>query len=224
MYIMKILPILFEQDLGNVNTKLDYYIKHPDRVKDDTNQERLAFCVFFVYPLFSNKFNIPTTVAPLSIFSESLGLTTSDMDLYVNYLATLDDLKNNLAVGLNYDFIPKNWSIRLFVPVESYPHFVDSLGKIFKLGALIFLSQLNQELIDNLKKQSCKYISLLGRHIMTRKEVEIIEIEKIRDIIFNNPDCQFVLNTEIQELVDAVDQQDNVQICQDKSYWESRLY
>jgi hypothetical protein len=220
---MKILPILFEQNVNTVNLKLDYYTKKQEKIMEETSQDVLAFSIFFVYPNFSNLFNIPTTISPLSVFSESYGLLTSKLNIYINYLATKEDLMDNVARGNKYDFVPATWNIRIYLPIDIMQHFLDSLGKVFKVGALVFLSELKQETIDGLKKSGCKNISLLGRHIMHQKDVDNLEISTIIDIITTNQDCEFIINTEIQEIIDKIKDLPNVQICINQGYWADKI-
>ena len=157
------------------------------------------------------------------MFSESYGLLEHKLNLYINYLAKLEDLLENIPVGYKYDFIPANWHINLYLPIDSYNHYKETLGKIFKLGALIFISELNQAKIDELKKLGCREFSLLGRHILHQKEVEESEIDQIVKTIQYNKDCQFILNTELEPLINQVQNLDNLQLCVNNSYWDDKL-
>lgn len=220
---MKVLPVILEQNINTVVNKLDLLIQKPDFILNSTNQEVLSLGVYFVYPSFSTLYNIPTSISPVSMFSEAYGLLNNKLNLYINYLATVEDLKDAIPVGYKYDFVPNNWSIKLYVPFAVYNIFKETLGKVFKMGAIVFLSELNQGRIDELKQTGCKSFSLLGRHILHQQDVNKEESNNIVEIIKNNSDCEFILNTEIQYLIDSVSDLANVQICLDKSFWEDKL-
>jgi hypothetical protein len=178
---MKVLPVILEQNINTVVNKLDLLIQKPDFILNSTNQEVLSLGVYFVYPSFSTLYNIPTSISPVSMFSEAYGLLSSKLNLNINYLATLEDLKDAIPVGYKYDFIPSNWSINLFVPFTVYNIFKETLGKVFKMGAIVFLSELNQSRIDELKQTGCKSFSLLGRHILHQIDVNEEECNSIVD-------------------------------------------
>lgn len=220
---MKILPVIFDQDLQIVNKKINYYIHKTQNALQTTNQDNLSLSIYFVYPNFSKDYNIANTISPINLLSEAVWLFPKKMNLYINYLATTDDLKDTIPVGYKYDFLPLRWIFFLYIPFDNLNQFQGTLGKIFRMGALFFLTELSQEKIDQVKSSGCKHFSLLGRHIMHQAEISEEEILKIINIVSSNKDCDFIVNTESKNLIEGLKELNNVQICLDKSYWQEKI-
>jgi hypothetical protein len=220
---MKVLPVLLEQNINTVIDKLDYIKDKRQAILEETNQENMGLGIYSVYPNFSSLYGVPTTVSPISVFSESYGLFDQPMDIYMNYLATYEDLKEAIPAGNNYDAVPKNWNISLYLPISGYTHFVHSLGKIFKMGVIIFISELSQAKLDEFKQAGCRNFSLLGRHVLHQSEIGEDDVEQLTNIIKNNTDCSFILNTEVEALINNVGNMNNVQICLNKGFWDEKL-
>ena len=220
---MKILPVIFDQNLQIVNKKINYYNHKTQSVLQTTNQENLSLSIYFVYPNFSKEYNIANTISPINLLSEAFWLFPKKMNLYINYLSTAEDLKDTIPVGYKYDFLPLRWTFFLYIPFENLSQFQGTLGKIFRIGALFFLTELSQEKINQIKDSGCKNFSLLGRHILHQGEINDEEISKIIDIVTFNQDCQFIVNTESKSLIEGLKKLNNIQICLDKSYWQEKI-
>jgi hypothetical protein len=219
---MKLLPSLLEQNVEKITAKMNYLKNNLESVLKETNQPSLSLSVNFIYPIYASEHNLPMTISPLLTITEASNLKEYPLTVHANYLVTAQELTEAIPIGSSR-LVPPGWTMNLYLPTDIYAHFTQSLGKIVKLGAIVFLSKLNQEIIDSLKKEGCMRFSLYGRHLLNHTEVEEVEINTIDNIIKNNLDCEFVLSTEIQELINLVKEYPNVQLCVDQSYWNSKL-
>ncbi len=219
---MKLLPSLLEQNVEIITAKINFLQKNLEAVLLETNQPSLALSVNFIYPIYASEHNLPMTISPIVTVTEANNLTSYPLTVHANYLVTTNELIAAIPVG-NISFLPPAWNMNIYLPVDVYPHFTQSLGKVVKLGVIIFLSTLNQDLIDELNQEGCKRFSLYGRHLLNHVEVEDFEITNIENIIKNNQDSEFILSTEIEELINLVKDCNNVQICVDTSFWSNKL-
>lgn len=220
---MKLLPILIEQSITHAISKLNYFIQNQLQVIQDTNQDLLSFVVYIVGPSFSSINNVPTTISLSSLFAESSTLINQKVNVYINYLATSDDMLINVPETMNYSFLPENWNVFMYVPLDVLDEFRTNTDRIDNLGGLIYLRELNQSVLDSFVLKGFKNFSLLGRHIIKPGEVTEAEISNIINIINNNEDCNFVVNSEMDEVVTKIQDLPNVQICQNNTYWSSKI-
>jgi hypothetical protein len=219
---MKLLPSLLEQNVEKITAKINYLKNNLESVLKETNQPSLALSVNFIYPIYASEHNLPMTISPFLTITEANNLKSYPLTVHANYLVTAQELTEAIPIG-NSNIVPPGWTMNLYLPTDIYAHFTQSLGKVVKLGAIIFLSKLNQTLIDSLKKEGCYRFSLYGRHLLNHTDVEEVEISNIDSIIKNNPDCEFVLSTELTELIELIQDYPNVQLCVDQSYWSSKF-
>lgn len=219
---MKLLPSLLEQSVDQIDKKLKYLQLNKDLVCKVTNQTVLSLCVNFIYPLHSMKYNLPLTISPLLTIGEAKDLSQFSLGIHANYLITKEELTNDIPLG-NLDFVPEIWNINIYLPLEVYPHFTNSLGKIVKLGTLVFLSELDQSLIDGQKQLGCFKFSFYGRHLLDRADFTQEDFEKIISIVKLNQDCEFIIATDNSDLIIALDNYNNVQISENKRFWEGKI-
>jgi hypothetical protein len=220
---MKLLPIIMEQSIDRVSEKLSFFIKNQSNTIQETKQDILSFGVYVVCPSFSSIHNVPSTISLSSIFGESGTLTQSSLNLYINYLATGEDLLTNVPETMNYEFLPKVWNVKMYVPIDVLSIFKLKTDRIDNLGGLIYLRELNQETINNFKNSGCHDFSLLGRHIILPGEVTDLEVDNIVKIITDNTDCNFIVNSEMEEVVSKIQGLEHVQICVNKVFWSNKL-
>ncbi len=212
-----------EQSIANVTTKLSYFIQDQATAIQNTNQNQLSFGVYIVCPSFSSINNVPTTISLSSLFAESGSLTNDNVNVYINYLATSEDLLVNVPETSNYSFLPASWNVFMYVPLDVLDMFKLQTDRVDNLGGLIYLRDLDQLILDGFKAKGVKNFSLLGRHIIKPGLVTAIEITSIIDIITNNPDCNFIVNSEMESVVSKIQDLEHVQICLDKAYWQSKI-
>jgi hypothetical protein len=220
---MKLLPIIMEQSIDRVSEKLSFFIKNQSTTVQETKQDILSFGVYVVCPSFSSIYNVPSTISLSSIFGESQSLLQDKVNLYINYLATGEDLMSNVPETMNYEFLPANWNVKMYVPIDVLGKFKLETDKVDNLGGLIYLRELNQETITNFKASGCHDFSLLGRHIILPGEVTDLEINNIVKIITDNTDCNFIVNSEMDIVVSQIEHLNHVQICVNKAFWLNKL-
>jgi hypothetical protein len=212
-----------EQSISNVTQMLSFFVKNQTKVIQDTNQDLLSFGVYIVCPSFSSINNVPSTISLSSLFAESSTLVDNNVNVYINYLATGEDLMINVPETMNYSFLPTNWNVFMYVPIDVLNVFKLKSDRIDNLGGLIYLRELNQETINNFKSTGITNFSLLGRHIIKPGEVTITEVNNIIDIISNNSDCKFIVNSEMESVVSKIQDLGHVQICVNKTFWADKL-
>jgi hypothetical protein len=220
---MKLLPIIMEQSIETVAQKLSYFIKNQSNTIQETKQDILSFGVYVVCPSFSSIYHVPSTISLSSIFGESQSLTQDKVNLYINYLATGEDLMSNVPETMNYEFLPSSWNVKMYVPIDVLGIFKLKTDKVDNLGGLIYLRELNQETINNFKASGCNDFSLLGRHIILPGEVTDLEINNIVKVITDNADCNFIVNSEMEVVVSQIQNLSHVQICVNKAFWSNKL-
>jgi hypothetical protein len=212
-----------EQSIDRVSEKLSFFIKNQSTTVQETKQDILSFGVYVVCPSFSSIYNVPSTISLSSIFGESQSLLQDKVNLYINYLATGEDLMSNVPETMNYEFLPASWNVKMYVPIDVLGKFKLETDKVDNLGGLIYLRELNQETINNFKASGCYDFSLLGRHIILPGEVTDLEVNNIVKIITDNTDCNFIVNSEMETVVNQIKDLDHVQICLNKAFWSNKL-
>ncbi|MGL4759060.1 MAG: hypothetical protein ACRCXZ_07000, partial [Patescibacteria group bacterium] len=212
-----------EQSVDTLKAKFDYLSKNEDSVIEETKQDGLGICVSFIYPNYAMEYSLPLTISPMLSVGEAGELINYPLIVHANYLIKAEELMAALPSGTNLSFVPPAWNATMYLPMDVYSHFVNTLGKMVKLGTLVFLSELDQTLIENQKKLGCYRYSFYGRHLLTKDGVTTDEYSKIIEIIKNNPDCEFVFSTDDKNLIAELGSVNNVQISVNQTFWGDKL-
>jgi hypothetical protein len=187
---MNQIPLIFDQDIKAACRKISYL----------KTKNKNVFSIGAVFPHFSSKYDIPTTISPLSFidkfveeFGETDGLDEKEIELHLLCFNTEDDLDLFKASPDSYIYkmIPKNWKIHTYAKTYDGIDGIKTPSNIIT-GCHIPYSEFCQDTLDALKVTGSKDFYLFDDLLSVDKKEW--NFDTIKKLITSNSDTNFLVS------------------------------